>query len=147
MDAAIALLRHVAPSAARSLGPRNVITDQMVRLEALRCWFMTQRNVAAWIAGVYGWMQAGSKTDKRRCREMLNDMTRREIANSETLMGLVDSGVEFMATTDMGETPLMHGRNLKTLLRKRIALMTRHKDDEPFIDHDYTMRMAGRVLE
>ncbi len=146
LDEAIERLRHAAPRAEKSLGPRNVIADQIVRLEALRCWFMTQRNVAAWIAGVYGWMQAASKPDKRRYRKMLHDMTRREIANSETLMRLADSGVEFMATTGMGETPLMHGRNLKHLLRKRIALMTRHKDDEPFIDPDYTMRMAGQVL-
>ena len=59
-------------------------------------------------------------------------------------MALVDSGVEFMATTDLGESPLMHGRNLKDLLARRIALMERHADDDPFIDHDYMMRMAGR---
>jgi len=44
-------------------------------------------------------------------------------------------------------TPLMHGRNLEELLRKRIVLMTRHMDDEPFIDRDYMMKMAGRMLE
>ena len=52
-----------------------------------------------------------------------------------------------MTTTDFGETPLMHGRNLKELLRRRIALMERHIDDDPFIDHDYMMRMAGRIMQ
>jgi hypothetical protein len=147
LDEAIGLLGTVASTARATLGARNVIEDQMVRLQALRCWFMTQRNVAAWVAGVYGWMEASSKTDRRRHRAMLADMMKKEIANSEALMRLAGSPVEFMATTDMGETPLVHGRNLKELLHKRIALMTRHMDDEPFIDHDYTMRMAGRMLE
>ena len=84
---------------------------------------------------------------KRRHRAALEQMMRKEIANSEVLMTLVDSGVEFMATTDQGETPLLHGRNLKDLLQMRIALMERHIGDDPFIDHDYMMRMAGQVME
>jgi hypothetical protein len=74
---------------------------------------------------------------------MVCDLIGKEIANSEEIMRLLDSGIEFMATTDLGETPLMHGRNLKDSLRKRIELMKRHAGDDPFIDHDYTMRMAG----
>ena len=27
---------------------------------------MTQRNVAAWVAGVYGWMEATDPDEKRR---------------------------------------------------------------------------------
>jgi hypothetical protein len=41
----------------------------------------------------------------------------------------------------------MHGRNLKELLAKRIALMERHAADDPFIDPGYMERMAGRVLD
>jgi hypothetical protein len=147
LDRAIARLESAAPKAEATLGARNVIADQTARLQALRCWLMTQRNVAAWVAGVYGWMEASSAARKQRYRAMLDDMIEKEIANSEALMRLADAGVEFMATTDKGETPLMHGRNLKELLRRRVRLMARHKDDEPFIDHEYTMRMAGRVLE
>ena len=101
---------------------------------------------AAWVAGVYGWLEAGSAFEKRQHRALLRDMMRKEIANSKALLLLLDSGVEFMATTDLGETPLMHGRNVGELLRKRIGLMERHIDDEPFIDHNYTMRMAGRIM-
>jgi hypothetical protein len=61
-------------------------------------------------------------------------------------MDLLGSGIEFMATTDLGETPLMHGRNLETLLRTRVSLMWRHMDDDPYIDHDYMMRMSGQML-
>jgi hypothetical protein len=147
LDQAIQLLESVAVQAYETLGKANVMEDQLVRLKALRCWFMTQRNVAAWIAGVYGWMEAKSATEKRRSRALLVDMMRREIANSKDLQHLLDSGVEFMATSDLGETPLMHGRNLQELLRRRIALMVRHFDDEPFIDHDYMMRMAARPTQ
>jgi len=51
-----------------------------------------------------------------------------------------------MATTDLGESPLMHGRNLKDLLARRIALMERHRTDDPYIDPGYMERMAGQGL-
>lgn len=147
LDEAIGLLESAAAKAAANLGKANVIGDQLVRLKALRGWFMTQRNVAAWIAGVYGWMEAKSAARKNRYRALLVDMMRKEITNSKELLRLLDSGVEFMATTDLGETPLMHGRNLEVLLGEKIALMVRHFDDDPFIDHDYMMRMAGRLMQ
>jgi hypothetical protein len=147
LDEAIQQLESQATKATETLGKANVIVDQLIRLKALRCWFMTQRNVAAWIAGVYGWMEAKSATEKRKSRALLVDMMRREIANSKDLQQLLDAGIEFMATSDLGETPLMHGRNLQELLRRRIALMVRHFDDEPFIDHDYMMRMAARPTQ
>ncbi|MGE5362349.1 MAG: hypothetical protein ACM3NQ_25315, partial [Bacteroidales bacterium] len=146
LDEAIRLLQCARPTAAATLGARNVVADHLVRLEALRCWIMTQRNLAAWVAGVYGWMNTSSRLEKRRQRAAIADMMRKEIANSEAIAALLDSGVEFMATTDLGETPLMHGRNLKDLLARRIALMERHMNDDPFIDHDYMMRMAGQPL-
>jgi hypothetical protein len=125
------------------LGPVNVIRDQWVRLRALRCWIMTHRNVSAWVAGVYGWMRAATGADRARWRTVLDRMIAKEIANSRDLIDLVDSGIEFMATTDLGESPLMHGRNLKVLLARRIALMERHAQDDPFIDPGYMERMAG----
>jgi len=137
------LASHEADAAAR-LGPSNVIRDQWVRLRALRCWIMTHRNVSAWVAGVYGWMGAATSADTSRWRTVLDRMIAKEIANSRDLMDLVDTGIEFMATTDLGESPLMHGRNLKDLLARRIALMERHAKDDPFIDPGYMERMAGR---
>ena len=146
LDRAIALLVAQEPRALELLGPGNVVADQAIRLRALRCWLMTHRNVAAWIAGVHGWLEATDGAAKARCRTVLDDMSAKEIANSRELMALVDSGVEFMATAGEGESPLMHGRNLKALLERRIALMQRHAGDDPFIDPHYMERMAGRVL-
>jgi len=39
------------------------------------------------------------------------------------------------------ETPFIHGKNFPQLLKKKIDLMEKHKDDEPFIDPDYMFRM------
>jgi len=63
------------------------------------------------------------------------------------LIPLLNEGVSFMAVTDQGETPLMHGEKLEPLLEKRIALMEAHLDDEPFIDPDYLFRKSGMPLD
>jgi hypothetical protein len=143
----IARLESLVPAAARALGGGNVIADQLVRLTALRCWLETQRNVAAWVGAVYGWMEAASDADRTAHRARLADAIRREIDNSRRLSALLDSGVEFMATTALGETPLMHGRNLKALLERRVELMERHAGEEPFIDHDFMFRVAARPMD
>jgi hypothetical protein len=146
LNHAIDALATRVEDADEQLGPVNVIRDQWVRLRALRCWITTHRNVSAWVAGVYGWMAAATSADRARCRTVLDRMIAMEIANSRDLMDLVDSGIEFMATTDLGESPLMHGRNLKDLLTRRVALMEKHAEDDPFIDPGYMERMAGREL-
>jgi hypothetical protein len=158
LDEAIARLGCVAAHADRTLGPGNVIADQGVRLRALRCWLVTQRNVAAWIAGVYGWMDARGPSpiaqtangvrprfSRAAARDLLRTAIAREIDNTRELMELLATGVEFMAIASTGESPLMHGANLVGLLPRRIALMEQHMNDEPFIDHDYMMRIAGET--
>jgi hypothetical protein len=146
LDRAIASLATVEPAARTALGEVNVISDHLIRLKALRCWMMTHRNLAAWVTGVYGWMNAATDEERGHARSVLDDMIVKEIANSTDLIELVDSGIEFMATTSEGETPLMHGRNLKTLLATRIGLMRRHASDTPHIDPGYMERMAGQPL-
>jgi hypothetical protein len=63
------------------------------------------------------------------------------------LLDLLDDDIEFMAMTDKGETPLIHGLNLKENIRKRIRLMQEHMDDEPYIDPGYIERMAGKIID
>jgi hypothetical protein len=145
MDKALELLAGAREEAALTLGGENVIEDQFIRLSALHCWFMTQRSVAAWVSGVCGYMEAGSETERGACWDIVREMIPREIENSEKLLTLLDSNVEFMAATDQGETPLIHGGNLKHLLAKRIALMSAHRDDEPFIDPEYIEGKAGQM--
>ena len=121
----------------------NIIFDQLIRLKALKCWFMTQRNVAAWIVGVYGYMNSSDKAEKKRYNDLLVDMMEKEIRNSHDLIDLLLTDVQFMAMTDKGETPLVHGSNLPELLKRRIEIMREHINDKPFIDMNYMEREAG----
>nr|NIM11288.1 hypothetical protein [Candidatus Aminicenantes bacterium]NIM78068.1 hypothetical protein [Candidatus Aminicenantes bacterium]NIN17388.1 hypothetical protein [Candidatus Aminicenantes bacterium]NIN41281.1 hypothetical protein [Candidatus Aminicenantes bacterium]NIN84054.1 hypothetical protein [Candidatus Aminicenantes bacterium] len=146
LDQAIEILSRIRSEARNQLGNVNVIEDQYIRLNALRCWFMTQRNAAAWIAGVHGFLDAENDPEKEKNRELLKNAMKKEIKNSKQLLELLASGIEFMAVTDIGETPLIHGNNLKDLLQKRITLMEAHMKDEPFIDPLYIEKNAGKVL-
>ncbi len=147
MDEALAALEAVRKDARTALGEGNIIEDQLVRLRGLRCWFRTQRNVAAWISGVHGWLEVGSEREKQKHRDLLREMMDSEIENSLELQRLLDTNIEFISTTDLEETQLIYGRNLKQLLEKRIALMRRHIDDEPYIDPNYIENKASQTLE
>jgi hypothetical protein len=145
LDQAISILsdKLSAVSSQLSAISTNAIFDQLIRLRALRCWFMTQRNVAAWIAGVYGYMDDTGEDAKKRWHKYLKDAIQKEIANSHEVLELLDAGIEFMTLTDQGESPLVYGTNLRELIPKRIQLMEEHIDDEPYIDHNYIERRAA----
>lgn len=127
-------------------GDVPIVADQLVRLKALRCWITTQRNIAVWVDSVYGFMNATNPADKQRYKLALQDMMKLEIANSEELIILFKSGIEFIAMTDQGETPLMYGINLPELLVKRIVMMKSHFNDDPYIDMNYIERKAGEPV-
>jgi len=146
LNHAIGALGEARARADAALGPGNVIADQFARLCALRCWLRTLRHVAAWIAGVHGYLAAPAGGVRARHREAVRDLIRAEIANSWDLLDLLAGPVAFMAIASNGESPLMHGENLASLVERRIGLMERHADDEPFIDAGYMERMAGQVL-
>ncbi len=143
MDRAVTLLEEAGKTGADRLGPMNIVADQAVRLRALRCWFATQRNVAGWIAGVHGALNTAHSTAYQKYRTTLRESIQNEIENTRTLHDLLESDIAFMAMTDLEETPLIHGTNLRALLDKRLHLMESHIDDEPRIDPNYTMRKAA----
>ena len=147
MEKAIHVLEDALKKTISGSGESDVLYDQWIRIKALKCWMTTQRNIAAWITAVYGYMNAKSEKSKSSERKNMQDMIRLEIDNSKVLCELLDSGVEFMAMTDQEETPLIYGKNLKELLKKRISLMEKHMNDEPFIDHQYMERKAGEPFE
>jgi hypothetical protein len=146
LESAILMLERIEEEAARQLGKPNVIHDQLIRLRALQAWFMTQRNVAAWIACVHGYLKTNNPSTKNRMKRLLKEAMQKEIENSMNLLDLLKTDVEFMATTDLGETPLIHGSNMARLLQKRIALMQEHLEDEPFIDPEYIEHKAKECL-
>ncbi|MFH1942185.1 MAG: hypothetical protein ABIL68_08765, partial [bacterium] len=145
LERAIQLLERIEEEA-QQLGKPNVIHDQLVRLRALHSWFMTQRNVAAWIACVHGYMKTNNASNKNRMKRLLKEAMQKEIKNSMNLLDLLKTDIEFMATTDMGETPLIHGSNMAELLQKRIKIMREHMEDEPFIDPKYIENKAKEYI-
>ncbi len=122
----------------------RVFEDQSDRLQALKCWLRTHRNVAAWIAGVHGYLENTDEKIKTERRQLVRDMVLDEIENTRELIELwKTSTIDFMVVSQYAETPLIHGENFGELLKKRIELMTGRENDEPFIDPDYMWRMSG----
>ncbi|CUS96389.1 hypothetical protein [Candidatus Chrysopegis kryptomonas] len=149
LESAIKILSDELENLRDDSPARKVLFDQFVRLKALKCWFKTMRNVSAWIAGVHGYLESQSDEEKRRYKVMIREMIEDEIENANELVKLWENsnGVEFMAVTDMGETPLIHGENFPELLKKKIELMKKHIDDEPYIDPDYMWKRSATILE
>jgi hypothetical protein len=122
----------------------KVFVDQSDRLRALKCWFRTHRNVAAWIAGVHGYLESSDEKGKAEKRQLVRELVLDEIENTRELLQLWEtSDVDFMVVSGYAETPLIHGENFGELLKKRIELMTGRENDEPYIDPDYMWRMSG----
>ncbi len=107
---------------------------------------MTHRNIAAWVAGVYGYMNSKDDGARKRWKKYVKDSVRMEIDNTKMLARILDTDIEFMALTDQGETPLMYGDNLRSLLEFRVELMAEHLNDVPYIDPDYIERKAGEPV-
>jgi hypothetical protein len=144
LDDAIRSLTETVAALSASHPARPVFVDQRDRLRALRCYLRTQRNVAAWIAGVPGYLQAADEDTRTERRHLLQDMIDDEIKNTEDLVKLWEtSPVTFMATSIQGENPYFYADNLGDLLRRRMELMRAHQADEPYIDPDFMWRVPG----
>lgn len=123
-----------------------VFNDQLVRAKALKYWMMTQRNIAAWISGVHGYCQSEDLLEKRKYRQLLEEMMDLEHQNMDLLHELFEQKVEFIALTDSGETPLMYGTEIREQIRLKQELMAKYRNVEPRIDPDYMMKKAGQPL-
>ncbi len=142
LDEAIGTLRQAAQAAKG--GSRAVFIDQLDRLRALRCYFRTLRNTAAWVAGVQGFIEAKDAAGKDRRRAAVRAMVDDEIANARDLAILFESSkTRFMPVDPSGETFNMYGMNLAELIRKKVFLMKKHRDDEPRIDPDFMWRLPS----
>ncbi len=154
-DAAVAQAdRDTGPPLERAIGvlgealegakgdARAVFADQLDRLRALRSYFRTLRNTAAWVAGVHGYIEAKDRTEKDRRLAQVRAMIDDEVRNARDLAALVEaSGTRFMPIDPTGETFNMYGPNLADLARRKAALMEKHRNDEPGIDPDFMWRL------
>lgn len=121
-----------------------VFLDQRDRFIGLRCYYRTLKNLAAWIAGVHGYMDAKDDGTKKVKHQMVRDMVNDEIENTKELLSLwKTSKVEFMPISDMTESMYIYGENFGELLEKRIELMEKHKNDIPYINPNFMWRMPA----
>ncbi|HSA95062.1 MAG TPA: hypothetical protein VLJ16_03370, partial [Acidobacteriota bacterium] len=140
LDEAIGALREAVGETEGSV--RAAFTDQLDRLRGLRCYFRTLRNTAAWVAGVHGYIETKDPASKAKRREAVRAMVDDEIRNARDLADLFGtSTTRFMPVDPTGETFNMYGANLPELIKKKVALMEAHRNDEPRIDPDFMWRL------
>jgi hypothetical protein len=121
---------------------KRVFRDQHDRLVAYRCYCLTMRNTIAWTEAVHGYMGASTPEAKLAFRALCRDMVASERQNAQALLDLWEkSTVDFMPVSTVGESLHTYGENFGDLLRRKIALMERHADDEPYVDPGYMWRM------
>ncbi len=119
-----------------------VVRDQRDRLVAFRCYCRTLRNVAGWIDGVHGYIEAGSSGERDRMLRAVRGTIDDEVNNAESLRGLwQETRSDFMPVASVGESWALYGENFGDLLGKKIALMKLHRNDIPGIDPDFMWRV------
>ncbi len=122
----------------------QVFEDQLFRARALKCLFETLRSTAVWVYGVHAYVDSADPEEKSRMRQLLNEMIDREIRNTEELLTLwKTSPVEWMIVSDSVETPFIYAENLPELLERKIGLMQKYRDFEPYIDPDYMFQVTN----
>jgi hypothetical protein len=126
----------------------RVFEDQYFRIKALKCFYETLRNTAVWIFAVHEFMETKDPSQRAFCKKLLEEMIEREILNSLELLHLWDeSPVEWMILSGSEETPFIHTDNFPSLLKKKIDLMKKYRNAEPFIDPDYMFRVEENPYE
>jgi hypothetical protein len=120
----------------------DVFGDLCDRLRAARCFYATMRNTLAWTESVHGYCQSATAGEKGRFRDLCRDMVERELENARELLLLwQESRVDFMPVSAREESLHIYGGNFGEHMKRKIALMERHRDDEPNVDPNYMWRM------
>ncbi|MCK4336416.1 MAG: hypothetical protein KAX11_00645 [Candidatus Aminicenantes bacterium] len=146
LDSALKMLKNVIAGNEEEIDgkTRRVFCDLYDRCRALKAFYETLRNTAAWIYALHEFLGTSEPDVRKFCREILDDLIEREIHNTLELLDLWESSpVEWMIVSESGETPFIYGDNFGTLLKKRITLMRKHKNDNPWIDPDYMFRVSN----
>ncbi len=121
---------------------RSVFEDLRDRARAAICFYTTMRNSVAWTQSVHGFMSSGSAAEKAQYRALCRSMVQNELDNTRNLLSLwQQSTTDWMPVSRAGESLHIHGENFGDHLQRKIALMERHIDDDPFIDPDFMWRM------
>ncbi len=143
LEAALKLLRQMKAKATTDAA-LACIEDTTDRMRGLQCWYRTQRNVTAWVAGVHGYLETKDRRVRRESRRLLKEMVLDEIENTKELLKLWEtSKTNWMILSDVGETTFIYYKNFGEQLKRKIALMRGHENDEPYVDPDFQWRVPG----
>jgi len=144
MEAAVTLAQARRQALTPGSAAHTVFAHLADRLVGTACWFRTQRNVAGWIEGVHGYIEAEDEATKTACRARVRKTVLDEKANAQVLLTHTETAqTPWMLTSEVGETTFIYGDNFAELLRKKITLMEGREDDEPYIDADFMWRVPG----
>ena len=137
LDKAVSLLgRHKASDKA--------FLDQYWRARALKCLYETLRSTAVWIYSVYEYLESEEPSKRTRAKKLLQDMIEREIENSRRLIEIWNKApIDWMIVSKTEETPFIYGENFPDLMKKRIKLMQKYRNREPFIDRKFMFRVKN----
>jgi hypothetical protein len=101
-----------------------------------------------WIYAVHEYLDSSDHSKKAECRRLLDEMIEREIQNCREFIRLwKETPLEWIIISGRGETPFIHGENFPQLLKRKIALMEKHREDEPYIDPEYMFRILNNPYE
>jgi hypothetical protein len=143
IEAALKLLKKMRAAATNNV-ERAVVEDQYDRMRALFCWYRTQRNVTAWVAGVHTYLETTDKRKRRESRAMLKEMVLDEIENAKDLLDLWEtSKTNWMIVSGVGETTFIYYKNFGEQVKRKIQLMKGRENDEPYVDPDFQWRVPG----
>ncbi|MCH6256866.1 hypothetical protein MLD52_09930 [Puniceicoccaceae bacterium K14] len=144
IEQAIEITRIARDAAPVGSQQRLVWATYFDRFSAMKNWFRTQRNVAAWIEGVHGYMETSDHAKKQEYRALTRETVLDEKANAQDfLQQVLTAETDWMIHSEVGETTFIYGDNFSELLEKKIALMDGREDDEPYVDPDYMWRVPG----
>jgi hypothetical protein len=147
LDKALAETKAILQKSSLTVPASNVLADLRDRLRAARCFYVTMRNTVAWTESVHGYMAAHTGADKDRFRLLCRSMVQNELDNARELLRLwSESAVDWMPLSLSRETLHIYDEHFGDHLRRKIALMEQHLDDEPFIDSEFMWRMPKTSL-
>ena len=143
MNVALELLKKMKARAVSNVA-LTCIDDLADRMQALFCWYRTQRNVTAWVAGVHSYLESKNKKVRKEARQLLKQMVLDEIKNARDLLHLWEtSKTNWMIVSGVGETTFIYYENFGDQLRRKIELMKGHENDEPYVDPAFQWRVPG----
>lgn len=130
------LIARLTQLAAGTSGePAAVFTDLRDRVRAYRHWVTSLRNVCAWCACVYGYLDAADDATRQDCAQRLQAAIDLELANVRGLIELLETTPhDVLVLSGVGESTFLYGENLVAHLRTKIRLTEKYRHLPPRID-------------